>query len=294
VLKAPLDPQVRSRAVRRVLVQVLVLNLAVAGMKAFAFFSSNALSVAAEVMHSTLDAANNVLALVIAHVAAQAPDEQHPYGHQKFETLGALLLAGALSVTVFELSTAALHRIVAEVPPTVVATPLAVGIMVVAILINLVVTTYESRRGRALGSDLLLADAAHTRSDILTTLGVLASLGVVAAGAPGVDPWITLAVAAAIAHTGWRIIRSTVPVLVDERAVHPGRIQRVAESHEAVFSCYGIRSRGRPGEIFAELTIALDPDLDVSHSHAIADEVETSVAREVGAREVLVHVEPAG
>ncbi|HZD04267.1 MAG TPA: cation transporter dimerization domain-containing protein, partial [Longimicrobiales bacterium] len=103
-----------------------------------------------------------------------------------------------------------------------------------------------------------------------------------------------LAVAAVIAHTGWRIIRQTVPVLVDERAVDPTRIQRVAEAHDAVFSCYGIRSRGRSGEVFAELTIALDPELDVSNSHAIADDVEHRVAREVGAREVVVHVEPAG
>jgi len=292
--KAPHDPLVRSREVRRVLVQVLVVNLAVVVLKVFAFLSSNALSVAAEVMHTTLDAANNVLALAIAHVAAQEPDEQHPYGHRKFETLGALLLAGVLSITVFELFTAALRRIAADVPPRVVATPLTIGIMVIAILINLFVTAFESRRGRALGSDLLLADAAHTRSDVLTTFGVLASLGVVAAGVPGVDPWISMAVAAVIAYTGWQIIRRTVPVLVDERAVDPGRIQRVAEHHEAVFSCYGIRSRGRPGEIFAELTIALDPDLDVSRAHAIADDVERSVALEVRAREVVVHVEPVG
>jgi cation diffusion facilitator family transporter len=291
--KAPTDPLVRAREVRRVLVQVLVLNLAVAAFKVAAFLSSNALSVLAEVMHTSLDATNNMLALAIARVAARAPDEDHPYGHQKFETLGALLLAGVLSVTVFELGHAALSRILAPVPPPVSATPLAVGIMVASVAVNLVVTGYESRQGRALGSDLLLADAAHTRSDVFATIGVLAGLGLVALGAPAIDAWISLAVAAVIAHTGWRIIRRTVPVLVDERAVDPVHIQRVAEHHKAVFSCYRIRSRGRRGEVFAELTIALDPKLDVAHSHAIADEVERSVSRAVGAREVLVHVEPA-
>jgi cation diffusion facilitator family transporter len=249
--------------------------------------------VAAEVLHTTLDAANNVLALAIAHVAAQEPDEDHPYGHQKFETLGALLLAGVLSITVFELGRAAFTRMTADVPPTVAATPLAIGAMVVAVLVSLLVAAFEARRGRALGSDLLLADAAHTRSDVFTTIGVLGSLGVVALGAPGVDPWISLAVAAVIAHTGWTIIHRTIPVLVDERAVDPRLIQRVAERHDDVLSCYGIRSRGRPGEVFAELTIALDPALDVAHSHAIADDVERTVAEEVGAREVIVHVEPA-
>lgn len=291
--KAPLDPLVRSREVRRVLVQVLVMNLAVAAIKVTAFISSNALSVAAEVLHTTLDAANNVLALAIAHVAAQEPDEDHPYGHQKFETLGALLLAGVLSITVFELGRAAFTRMTSDVPPPINATPLAIGAMVVAVIVSLLVAAFEARRGRALGSDLLLADAAHTRSDVFTTLGVLGSLGVVALGVPGVDPWISLGVAAVIAHTGWTIIRRTVPVLVDERAVDPRLIQRVAELHDDVLSCYGIRSRGRPGEIFAELTIALDPELDVARSHSIADDVERAVADEVGAREVVVHVEPA-
>lgn len=292
--KAPTDPLVRSREVRQVLLQVLFLNLVVAAAKTAAFLSSNALSVAAEVTHTTLDAANNVLALAIARVAAREPDEDHPYGHQKFETLGALLLAGLLSVTVFELLQAAVGRISSDEPPAVAATPLAVGVMAASVVVSLVVAAYESRRGRALGSDLLLADAAHTRSDVFTTLGVLASLGVVGLGVPAVDPWISLAVAGVIAHTGWSIIRRTVPVLVDERAVDPARIQRVAEAHEMVFSCYGIRSRGRTGQIFAELTIALDADLDVAHSHAIADEVERRVAREVEAREVVVHVEPSG
>ena len=173
------------------------------------------------------------------------------------------------------------------------ATPLAVGIMGFSAVAGLLISMYEARRGRALGSDILLADAAHTRSDVYTTLAVLAGLGAVALGFPMADPMITLAVAAIIAWTGWRIVRRAVPVLVDERAVPPARIQAVAEAHESVHSCYGIRSRGRPGEIFAELTISVAPELDVLESHAIADEVENRVMREISAQEVVVHVEPA-
>ena len=288
------DPQLRSRNIRRVLVQVLVLNLAVALAKGMAFISSNALSVAAEVTHSSLDAANNVFALLIARFAAQGPDEDHPYGHQKFETLGALLVAGLLSITVFELVKTAASRIAADNPPTIEATPLALGVMAASLLAGLWIATYESRRGRALGSDLLLADATHTRSDVLTTLGVLGGLIAVRAGYAWVDPWISFLVAAVIGHTGWRIIRSSVPVLVDQRAVDPVRIQRVAEAQAEVLSCYGIRSRGRAEQLFAELTISVDSSLDVARSHAIADAVEQRVAKEIGAREVVVHVEPEG
>lgn len=278
---------------RRVLIQVLVLNVLVALAKGAAFLSSNAISVAAELTHTSLDAANNVFALLIARLAAQAPDEDHPYGHQKFETLGALLIAGLLSVTVFELVRAAAQRILAASPPEVEATPLALWVMGASVLAGLLIASFESRQGKALGSDILLADAAHTRSDVVTTLGVLAGLAAVGFGYPGVDPWISLIVAAVIGNTGWRIIKQAIPVLVDERAVDPERITTIAEAHEGVLSCYGVRSRGRSGQLFAELTIAVEASLDVARSHDIADSVEQQVAIELGAREVVVHVEPA-
>jgi cation diffusion facilitator family transporter len=165
--------------------------------------------------------------------------------------------------------------------------------MTVSTFVGLGVSWWEARRGRELGSTILTADAAHTRSDVLTSAAVLAGLVAIAAGHPAADPWITMAVAVIIAHTGWSILRETVPVLVDERAVEPERIQQVAEGVPQVSQAYGIRSRGRPGDMFAELTISVDPELDVKRSHEIADEVERRVGTELGAREVVVHVEPA-
>lgn len=262
-------------------------------VKAGAFAASGALSLLAEIVHSSLDAANNVFALWIARVAGRAPDDDHPYGHHKFETLGALVLVGLLSITVFELVERALERLTAPEPVPVEAGPLALGLMAFGLVAGLAIATYESRKGRELGSDLILADAAHTRSDVLTTVAVLVGLVLVRLGWTWVDPWLTLVVAGAIAWTGWKIVRESVPILVDERAVDPDRIRSVAEENPGVVSCYGIRSRGPEGAVFAELTIAVDADLDVARSHAIADDVETRVVDALGARDVVVHVEPA-
>jgi cation diffusion facilitator family transporter len=287
------DAAARGAEVMRVLKGVLWLNLSVVALKLVAFVSSQALSVVAEAVHSSLDASNNVFALWIARVATRAPDDDHPYGHSKFETLGALVLVGFLSITVFELLRRAIARLVSGEMPDARGTPLALVVMVVSIVVGLAVTLWEARRGRELGSHILLADAAHTRSDVLTTAAVIAGLVAIRAGYGQVDPWITIAVAIIIARTGWQIVRETVPVLVDERAVDPERIQRVAEAVPQVESCYRIRSRGRPGQMFAEVTIAVAGELDVKRSHEIADEVERRVAAELGAHEVVVHVEPA-
>ena len=286
------DPAARTRQVRRVLRLVLWMNLAVIVMKVVVFMMSHALSVLAESMHSTLDAANNVFALAMARVAGQAPDEDHPYGHTKFETLGALALVGALSITVFELMRNAVVRLLAHSVPVANIDGLTLGIMGASLLAGIFIARYESRLGKRLGSDLILADAAHTRSDVLTTLAVLVGLVAIRAGHPMADPVATLIVAVLIARTGWEIVRGAVPVLVDERAVEPQRIQRLVMAVEGVRSAYGIRSRGRPGAVFAELTIAVDPDLDVATSHRIADETERSVTDALGANEVVVPVEP--
>ena len=294
MLRQAPERSARRAGVRRVLTVVLALNLTVLSLKLGAWWISDALSVLAEATHSSLDALNNVLALGFARVAARGPDEEHPYGHQKFETLGALVLVGFLSVTVFELTKGAVMRLLE--PERIVVDPsgLVLGILGVSIVLGILVSGYEERKARQLASDLLLADAAHTRSDVLATLAVLAGLAGVRLGFPLADPLVTLVVAGLIGFTGWKIVREIVPVLVDERAVEARRIREIAEATDGVVGCHDVRSRGRPGEAFAELVITVEPDLDVARSHRIADTVEARVAEAVGAREVVVHVEPSG
>jgi divalent metal cation (Fe/Co/Zn/Cd) transporter len=122
---------------------------------------------------------------------------------------------------------------------------------------------------------------------------VLAGIGLVAAGYPKADAAVTLLVAVVIARAGWRIIQRAVPILVDERAVAESTIRAAALATAGIVDCFAVRSRGRPGEVFVELTITVDPELNVHEAHIIADDVERSIARAIGAREVVVHVEPA-
>lgn len=283
----------RSREVRRVLRLVLWMNVGVVVVKLGVWATSHAMSVMAESFHSSLDAANNVFALTLARVAGQGPDEEHPYGHRKFETLGALGLVGVLSITVFELIQHSILRMMAGTPRATDVDGWSLAFMGASLVAGIAITRYESRVGKQLGSDLLLADAAHTRADVLTTLGVLVGLTAIRLGYPVADPIATILVALIIAYTGWEIVGETVPVLVDHRAVDPGRIEQLALGIEGVRAAYQIRSRGRPGDRFAELTIAVDRSLDVGAAHDIADETERLVAEALRAREVVVHVEPS-
>ncbi len=115
---------------------------------------------------------NNVLALAVMWVAGRGPDEDHPYGHHKFETLGALVIVIFLSISWFELVQGAVTRLVTGAAPLAIGNP-QIGVLVGTLAINGAVAAYEARRGRELNSDILLADAAHTRADVFITIGVL-------------------------------------------------------------------------------------------------------------------------
>jgi cation diffusion facilitator family transporter len=281
----------RNRDVRRVLLLTLLANVIVVFAKVFAGMAANSLSVLADAAHSSVDAWNNVMALALARVAAKAPDEEHPYGHAKFETLGALAIVAFLSVTVYELTGTAIGRLMGsgELP---LATPLVAAVMFGSAVISFFVARYEERCGRIYHSEILLADAAHTKSDVIASLAVLGGIGLVGLGYPNADALFTLLVAVVIARAGWRILKQTIPILVDQRAVAESTIHDITVATPGVRDCFAVRSRGRAGEIFAELTITVEPTLNVEEAHLIADAVEQRVADEVGAREVVVHVEP--
>jgi cation diffusion facilitator family transporter len=282
----------RNAAVRRVLLITLAANLAIISLKLFAGFAAGALSVYAEAAHSFVDASNNVIALVLATIAAKAPDEEHPYGHGKFETLGALAIVAFLAITIFELVRGAITRLfVGGAGPHV--TGWVIAAVALTAVASLAVSRYEERRGRELRSEILIADASHTRSDMYASLGVVLGLVLVRLGLPSADPLFTLAVAAFIARAGWKILQGTVPILVDQRAVEGEEISRIARATPGVVDCHDVRSRGREGDIFAELTITVNRHLNVEAAHRIADEVERRVAAAVSAREVTAHVEPA-
>lgn len=281
----------RNREVRRILWLTFFANIIVVLAKVVAGLLASSLSVLADAAHSSVDAWNNVMALLIARVAAKAPDEDHPYGHAKFETLGALAIVAFLSVTFYELIKSAVVRLMGE-GPVPEATPLAIAVMLGSAAVSLVVARYESRAAHRLHSEILMADAAHTGSDVYASLAVVVGLLLVRMGYPEADAAFTLFVALVIARAGWRILKTTVPILVDERAVSESEISRVACEVEGVRDCFKVRSRGRAGEIFAELTITVEHQLNVAAAHHIADAVEQRIAGRFGAREVVVHVEP--
>ncbi len=288
-----------ATAVRRVLIGLLGANLAVVVAKLYIGIVSGSLAVMGDALHSSVDSLYNVLGLIVIRVAARAPDEDHPYGHGKFETLGALAIVVFLSITCFELVRNAAQKLVVGGQPVVV-TDLGLVVLLATLGINVLVAWYENRRGHELSSELLIADAAHTRTDVFITIGVLIGVLFARRGAAWVDPVVAIVVAALIVRVAYQILARTVPVLVDARAIPERAIRHTAQAVDGVKSAYDIRSRGGRGGSgeggagvrYAEVTIAVDKDANVEAAHAIADEVEARLKRDLALNTVTVHVEP--
>src|SRR5438093_9261042 len=218
----------RYQEVARVLWGVLFLNLAVAAVKITLGYTTGAIAILSDGFHSLTDSASNVVALVGISIARRPPDQNHPYGHRKYETMASLGILVFLVIVLVEVVTAAAARLRAGGVPRVF--PEGIGIMVATLIVNLAVVRYELKAGRRLHSEVLLADAKHTRSDVFTSITVLGALIGVGAGYPILDPIAALLVAIFILHACWEIAQHANRILSDEIVMAEDEVRQVVQS----------------------------------------------------------------
>jgi len=281
------------RAIRRVLYITMALNLVAMLAKLLVGYWTGALSLIADGYDSLFDAAGNVIGLVGIYIASRPADREHPYGHRKFETLTAIGISLLLFVTTWELLQNAWERLRAPelIDPTINAW--SFGALAISIVVHVIVTVYELNAGRRLKSDVLVADALHTRADIYVSVSVIGGLIAVRLGYPVVDPLLALAIAVFIAKLGVDIIRESSRTLLDGAVVPIGEIERVVMGVRDVRACHHIRSRGHEDAIYVDLHVKVVPEMSTAQSHAIAHDVQHRLRAEFPAvQDVVVHVEP--
>ncbi|MFN0119261.1 MAG: cation diffusion facilitator family transporter [Blastocatellia bacterium] len=290
----PVARETYKDGVRRVLLVTLALNIAVVIGKLVAGLLAGSLSVISDALHSSVDSLNNIVGLVVIRYATAEPDEDHPYGHAKFETLAAFVIAGFLFVTCWQILLSAGSRLIGDTvtPPEI--TWLTLVVMILTIVVNVIVTTWEHREGKRLQSEFLIADAVHTRSDVLVSSAILTGLLLIRAGYNWLDPALALVVAGVIAWNGYKIFKATVPVLVDAAPIPTEEIVRVVSAVQGVHSVHDVRSRGSQNHIFIEMHLHVEPEIepDPITTHDITEEVERVLASRFGQVIATIHVEP--
>ncbi|MBE7382920.1 MAG: cation transporter [Leptolyngbya sp. SIO1E4] len=279
--------------VRQVLIITLLLNLFVVVLKSLVGFWTGSLSLLADALHSVTDSANNVLGLVTNQLSSPRPDRDHPYGHQKYEAVGALGIAAFLGIACFEIIKHAVERFLVGGDPITLSAPV-LWIMLGVLGVNICVAFYERRVGLRLGSQILIADAHHTMSDVWITIAVLAGLIGVWLGLHWLDIVMALPVSILVFKSGWHVLQENLPWLVDEMAIAPEAIHATVMQVPGVINCHKIASRGILGrQIFIDMHLIVEP-CSVEAAHEITEHVEVVLEAKYGPARITIHIEPLG
>jgi cation diffusion facilitator family transporter len=280
------------REVRFVLIVTLFLNLGVVCIKALVGWMTGSLSLMADALHSVTDSINNILGLVTNQLASPHPDRDHPYGHHKYEAIGALGIAAFLGITCFEILKSVIERMSNQSNPVRVGST-ELWLLLIVMGINIFVAFYERSVGQRLNSGILIADAFHTMSDVWITLSVLIGLmGIWLFDFQSLDWILAIPVAILVLKSAWEVLRNNLPWLVDEVAIAPEAIHEAVMAIPGVVNCHDIASRGLLGrQVFIDMHLIVDA-LDVETAHTITETVEQTLEGKFGPARVTIHVEP--
>jgi cation diffusion facilitator family transporter len=281
----------RASEVSTVLYRVFFLNLIVATAKIALGLSTGAVSVLSDGYHSLTDTASNIVGIIGVRIAGAPPDDDHPYGHRKFETMASLGIMVFLILVLREVLSAAWERFQTGGEPAI--NTLTFVVMGGTFAVNLGVVFYERRAGRRLQSEVLLADAAHTMSDLMTSATVIVALIGVKLGYLWLDPVAALVVAVFIAFACWEIFNSTTGILADRFVIPEEAILEVVKSVPEVIGSHHIRTRGSADFVFLDLHIWMDANMSLDQAHSLSHVVKDRLmARFPQIKDAIIHIEP--
>ncbi len=279
--------------IRKVLIFTLILNLLVSLAKVIYGYMSNSIAMTSDGFHSFFDGVSNIVGLIGIWIAYHPPDENHPYGHKKYEPLFTIIIGVMIFVTCFQILKQVYHSI-GEYHETEV-TGVSFAVMFVTMAVNIFVTIYERKKGIELKSEFLIADAMHTKSDILASIGVIVSLIITKAGYRIADTIAGLVIAFLIARIGYEILKRASDALVDTICIDTTALEGVIKSVEGVKGCHDIRTRGTEHSINLDVHILVAPRMSIEKAHEVADSLEEKIKNSFpSVIDIVVHIEPEG
>jgi cation diffusion facilitator family transporter len=268
--------------------------LATITLKTTAYFLTGSVGLLSDALESLVNLVAAIIALVILTIAARPPDEDHAYGHGKAEYFssgveGTLILVAAASIVA-----AAVPRLF--VPQPIEQVGLGLVVSMVASAINLCVAIVLRRAGRHHHSITLEADAEHLLTDVWTSAGVLAAVGLVAlTGWVWLDPVIALIVAANIVWAGVRLVRRSALGLMDTALPDQQRsaIRAIQERYQAQgIEFHALRTRQAAARAFVSMHVLVPGGWSVQRGHELLEQIEADVRRAVPNSTVFTHLEP--
>ncbi len=268
-------------------------NTTLVVMKLMAGIFSGSVSIISEAIHS----ANDLLASLIAYwsirIADQPPDQEHPFGHGKAESISGAIEAGLIVLAAIWILVEAIRKMITggEVEHVGFGTL----VMAFSVVVNFVVSRYLFKVAKAEDSIALEADAHHLSTDVYTSLGVTFGLFLVwFTGWQIIDPLMAIAVALLIGRIGWKLTRDASRHLMDYRLPEPevDQIREILDTETRIQSWHDLRTRKSGSYRHIDLHIVLRSDSSLMEAHEIADDLERRISNRLNAAHVVIHTDP--
>jgi len=267
---------------------------ALASMKLVAGLLTGSLAVITSAVDSLLDILMSGVNFMAIRHAEQPPDDCHPYGHGKFETLATVFQALVISASGLWICIEALQRLQSG---RSVEKPLGgIAVLLVSLAASFLLTRYLRRVAKATDSSALQADALHFAMDVYTNLALLLGLLILFwFDLPWLDPVMSLLVAVYIVKEAVQLLRYGLRDVLDERLPDSVRaeIERLIAAHRSeLFNYHNLRTRRAGSQKLIDFHLTVCKHLSVEEAHRITDHLETRIAEQVIGADVTIHVEP--
>lgn len=300
MLRFRMSDPVQRRKTRAAILSVASNSVLVAA-KLVAGLAIGSVAVISEAIHSAVDLVAALIAWFAVKTSGAPADTKHPYGHGKIENVSGMIEALLILVAAVWIVSEAVRKLIHPTPVEGVGWGFIV--MAASAGVNVLVSAYLMRIGKATGSIALQADAWHLRTDVWTSAGVMSALGVVWLGHrlwPGVDlhwvdPVAAIAVALLIVKAAWDLTWQALGDLLDE-GLPPAEMDWIRGLAQArvprVRSCHDLRGRKVGNRRFVEIHLAVDHAETVGQAHDLADQIETEIDQQFPGTTTTVHVDP--
>lgn len=280
--------------VKRVLYIVVFLSVCVALLKlGYGIFSSSE-AMQADGLDSLFDSIGGIIGIIAMGMASKPADDDHPYGHGKFETTASLIVGVILLFGAYRIASAAVDELI-SLDYDVEVTAMSYVVMAISIAAKIVITTYERRMGKKLNSEMLTADAANTLADVLVSSGVVLGLILSQLGYPMADPIVSLAISVVVLFTAINIFRTGNETLSDHARIPEGEIHDIVDgfADRGICNCHKVRTRGTPSEVYVDLHVLVAPDMSVFEAHSIGKDIVSAICSAYPqVVDATVHFEP--
>lgn len=287
------DVMAKYKKISQILWLVLFFNALIAGLKIIIALKIKSNSLLADSYHALGDSFTNIIGLVGIKLAGRPADKSHPYGYQKFETIASFIIGIILLLLSIQMIKVTVSKFSDPVLPVFdFWSMLFLGL---GFFCNIIISITEYQKGKKYKSEILIADATHTATDILISFGVILTLILIKAGAsPLIDPIVSLVIVALIILSCLSIFKDALHILLDKTMIAPEIISEIIYASEKdIIDVHKIRSRGRKDYIFVDLHLILNPEMTIKEAHDLSHRLENILNQKLKKSvELNAHIEP--